>query len=255
MMTEWQLGLRAFREGRMREASDRLSAAARDAEKTVTQGVRFQTLTFLGAALYALGQPADAVKAFEDALRLTPTPVVPAALTVNVANAYLAVGRRSDARRALEQTLQSAPGHVEARMMLQRLENTPENAPLQGKILGETPEGVMNYIRTLTFSTVASGGYDQEQVRQALLQVERYINFLISMLNARNETIARQEVDMERYRKMEDDYIEKMMQDNKEHDRKQEESIRPVGQPVETAPENTAQPALTPIEILFQKKG
>jgi len=50
MLSDWQLGIKAFREGRMREATDRLRAAAGDRERTVMQAVRFQTLAFLGAA-------------------------------------------------------------------------------------------------------------------------------------------------------------------------------------------------------------
>jgi tetratricopeptide (TPR) repeat protein len=211
-MSDWQLGLRAFREGRMREAMDRLRAAANDRERTVMQAVRFQTLAFLGAALYALGNSQEAVSAFEDAIRLAPKPGPPADLNVNLANAYLAIGRRDDAQKSLQVALKTAPGHVEARMMLQRLENSSDDQPVAGAVLGETPEGVKTYLRTLSFSRVTSGGYDPAQVRQALSQIERYIDFLAHQLMKKDELISTYEIQIERYKKMEDAYIQKMIE-------------------------------------------
>lgn len=250
-MTDWQLGLRAFREGRMREATDRLRTAANDYERTVTQKVRFQTLAFLGAALYALGDPREAVVAFEQAVRLSPSAVVPADLNVNLANAYLAVGKRDNARLSLQQALRDAPGHVEARMLLQRLENSPEDQPIAGSVLGETPEGVKNYVHTLTFARVGSGGYDPAQVRQALLQIERYIDFLISQVSQRDETIVKLEQEIERYKQMEEVFIERMMRDNSESDQLIDMGMMPSKAPETAAPEAE----LSPIERLFQKKA
>ena len=248
-MTDWQLGLRAFREGRMREATDRLRNAAGDRERTVTQGVRFQTLAFLGASLYALGHAAEAVTAFEDACRLSFAPGPPADLSVNLANSYLAVGRRDDARRALQQALRAAPGHVEARMMLQRLENSPADQPLVGSVLGETPEGVKAYLRTLSFARVASGGYDPAQVRQALSQMERYIDFLTAQIDERDATIASDEVELERYRKMEDVMIEKMML------AQSDPTALRIPQAITRDGETANAGGLSPIELLFQKKS
>ncbi|BDI32380.1 hypothetical protein CCAX7_44310 [Capsulimonas corticalis] len=247
-MTDWQLGLRAFREGRMREATDRLRNAAGDRERTVTQGVRFQTLAFLGASLYALGHAAEAVTAFEDACRLSFAPGPPADLSVNLANSYLAVGRRDDAKRALQQALRAAPGHVEARMMLQRLENSPDDQPLVGSVLGETPEGVKAYLRTLSFARVASGGYDPAQVRQALSQMERYIDFLSAQIEERDATIASDEVELERYRKMEDVMIEKMMLAQSDPT-----ALHIPHQISQNGEANGS--SLSPIELLFQKKS
>jgi tetratricopeptide (TPR) repeat protein len=240
----------------MREAADRLRTSAGDYERTVMQVVRFQTLAFLGAALYALGYSHDAVAAFEDAVRLAPKPGAPADLSVNLANAYLAVGRRDEARTALMHALASAPGHVEARMMLQRLESSPADEPIVGSVLGESPEGVKTYLRTLTFARVSSGGYDPAQVRQSLAQLERYVDFLASQITARDETIAQFEVDMDRYRQMEDHYIESML------DKKAKEDPLYNYTPPEKAPPvadiskipQADEPELTPIERLFRGK-
>jgi tetratricopeptide (TPR) repeat protein len=254
-MQDWQLGLKAFREGRMREAADRLKASAGDHERTVMQVVRFQTLAFLGAALYALGYSYDAVTAFEDAVRVAPAPGAPADLSVNLANAYLSVGRRDEARTALMHALASAPGHVEARMMLQRLESSPADEPIVGSVLGESPEGVKTYLRTLTFARVSAGGYDPAQVRQALSQLERYIDFLASQITQRDETITQNEQEMERYRKMEDQYIQSMIERRNEAD--------PLYNSAPSMPDASAdtdaspaepQAELTPIEKLFQNK-
>ncbi|MGO8672806.1 MAG: tetratricopeptide repeat protein [Capsulimonadaceae bacterium] len=253
-MQDWQLGLRAFREGRMREAADRLRAAAGDRERTVMQVVRFQTLAFLGAAMYALGYSHDAVDAFEDAVRLAPKPGAPADLSVNLANAYLAVGRRDEARTALLHALGTAPGHVEARMMLQRLESSPADEPIVGSVLGESPEGVKTYLRTLTFARVSSGGFDPAQVRQALAQLERYIDFLASQITQRDETIAKMDTDMERYRMMEDRYIQSMSEKSL-HDDPLYRPPTPAGSPVQpSAPQGDDEPELTPIERLFRNK-
>jgi tetratricopeptide (TPR) repeat protein len=250
-MTDWQLGLRAFREGRMREATDRLRTAANDYERTVTQRVRFQTLAFLGAALYALGDPGEAVGAFEQAVRLSPTATVPADLNVNLANAYLAVGKRDQARLSLQQALKDAPGHVEARMLLQRLENSPQDQPIAGSVLGETPEGVKNYVHTLTFARVGSGGYDPAQVRQALQQIERYIDFLIGQINQRDDTITKNDELIARYKEMEERFIERMIMENSNNDQMQDTELFKSA-PVETA---ATEVELSPIERLFQKKS
>lgn len=252
-MQDWQLGLKAFREGRMREAADRLKASAGDHERTVMQVVRFQTLAFLGAALYALGYSYDAVTAFEDAVRVAPHPGAPADLSVNLANAYLSVGRRDEARTALMHALAAAPGHVEARMMLQRLESSPADEPIVGSVLGESPEGVKTYLRTLTFARVSAGGYDPAQVRQALSQLDRYIEFLASQITQRDETIAKNEQEMERYRKMEDQYIQSMIERRNEADPLYTPATSSTAPTVEE-PKPEGEPELTPIERLFQNK-
>lgn len=237
----------------MREAADRLRASAGDRERTVMQVVRFQTLAFLGAALYALGYSFDAVAAFEDAVRLAPHPGAPADLSVNLANAYLAVGRRDEARTALMHALAAAPGHVEARMMFQRLESSPADEPIIGSVLGESPEGVKTYLRTLTFARVSAGGYDPAQVRQALSQLERYIDFLATQITQRDETIEKQEHEMERYRQMEDKYIQSMIDKSHQDDVLYTPPSTP-GTPPPEEPKPEGQPELTPIERLFQNK-
>lgn len=234
----------------MREATDRLRAAAGDRERTVMQAVRFQTLAFLGAALYALGHSAEAVTAFEDAVRLAPEPGPPSDLNVNLANAYLAIGRREDARMALQVALRGAPGHVEARMMLQRLESSNSDEPVQGAVLGETPEGVKHYLRTLSFARVATGGYDPAQVRQALGQIERYIDFLSAQIASRDQTMADYDVQLERYKRMEDAYV-KSMTENRAPD-----PLQAFPSPSSLGVDQAEPEAkLTPIELLFQKKG
>ena len=249
--TEWQMGLRAFREGRVREAADRLKTAAEDEDRTVMQVVRFQTLAYLGAALYALGHPSEAVDIFEDAVRLSPTESTPPDLNINLANAYLAVGRREEARMALQLALEDAPGHVEARMMLERLENAPTDEPIAGAVLGESPEGVKNYLRTLSFSRVASNGFDPSQVRQALSQIERYINYLISQITERDQTIGQQEGELQRLHKIEDSWVEQFVESEHAHD---PVNMQRLQGKLDSGDDQPGQAALTPLERLFQKK-
>jgi tetratricopeptide (TPR) repeat protein len=252
--TEWQLGLRAFREGRVREAADRLRTAADDVDLTVMQAVRFQTLAYLGAALYALGHPADAVATFEDAILLCPMPKPPPDLHINLANAYLAVGRREDARESLQVALADAPGHVEARMMLERLENAPADAPVAGAVLGESPDVVKNYIRTLSFSRVASNGFDPSQVRQALTQIERYINFLSAQVDERDEMINKLDEQIAQYKKMENNYIDLLQSSRTSDPLATSSSFKFDNGNADITPQPEEEQALTPIERLFQKK-
>lgn len=259
-MTDWQTGILAFREGRLREAADRLRLAADEQERTVTQSARYQTWAFLGAALYALGRVADAANAFENAEKLCPTPVAPPDLTVNLANAYLATGRREDARRALETTLQNAPGHVEARMLLNRLDSHSPDEPLTGAVLGESPDAARLFLRTLTFGTVPQGGYAPDQVREAMGMLSHYIEFLASLVSERDQTIAQQAELLEQARQTENTLIDNLMQARQDADRLRNAAITTLGQ---SQAVNTARPsepeipqeALTPLAKLFQKKA
>ena len=237
-MTDWQKGMQAFREGRMREAVDRLSTAAVE-EMTVSQNVRFETCAYLGAALYAEGQPTEAVTAFEAAFRLTPTPIPPPDLILNLVHAYLAAGRRDAAREALLFLLHHTPGHVAARMLLQRLDNTPGDEPVTGTIMGETVESVKQYVRTLIFATVESGGYDPTQVREAFHQMEHYLDRLGSHLQSRQEQIHHLEAEIERYRQMEEAMVQNIVEMQQQAQNRAVEAASP----------------LSPIEILFQKKS
>ncbi len=238
-MTDGRIGLQAFREGRMHEAADRLKAAVAEQELTVSQAVRFETYVYLGAVLYALGRPDEAVAAFETAFRLSLTPIPPSEVTFNLAHAYLAAGRREAAREALLYLLNFAPGHIAARMLLQRLDSAPDDETVSGNILGESVESVRRYLRTLNFASVSSGGYDPAQVRVALSQLETYLETLERRLQSDQETIRRYETEIERYQQMEETMIQNLLQ-------KQQDSQAP------SADADTAQ--LSPIEILFQKK-
>jgi tetratricopeptide (TPR) repeat protein len=189
-MTDWELGVQAFRQGRLREAADRLQAAVEDSDRTVMREARFQTLAHLGAALYALGRAADAADAFKAAIGFALPSGPPTELLVNWANASLAAGRPEEARRALEQVLRDAPGHLEAQVLLDRLGRRDPDAPLSGETLGDSPAGVVRYIQTLSFKTVPAYGLDPAQVRLALTQIERHIEFLVLQIVSRDETIA-----------------------------------------------------------------
>jgi tetratricopeptide (TPR) repeat protein len=226
-MTEWELGIQAFRQGRLREASDRLRAAADDKERTVTQTVRFQTLAYLGAALYALGRAEEAVEALEQAIHFSPRAGTPSDLRINLSNAYLAAGRADDARRVLQETLQETPGSMEARMLLERLGQRDPATPLTGSALGVSPASVLRYMHTLSFGTVTAGGLDPAQVRLALTQIERHVEFLVRQIVTRDETIARLEAELE--------------------------IARPPLLPLQT-PEPTDGPPLTPLEALLRQK-
>lgn len=223
----------------MHEAADRLKAAAAEQELTVSQAVQFETYVYLGVVLYALSRSQEAVTAFETAFRLSPTPIPPSELTFNLAHAYLAAGRREAAREALLYLLNFAPGHVAGRMLLQRLQSTPEDEPLSGTVLGETAESVRRYLRTLNFAPVSSGGYDPSQVRVALSQIELYLESLERRLQSDAETIRRYEMETQRYQQMEEIMVQNLLQ-------QQQVAQGP------SAEADTAQ--LSPIEILFQKK-
>ena len=238
-MTDWRMGLLAFREGRMHEAADRLGSAAAERDLTVSQEARFETCVYLGAALYGLGRPVEAVKAFETAFQLCPTPIPPSELTLNLVHAYLAAGRRDAAREALLFLLNYAPGHVAARMLLQRLDSTPDDEPLTGTILGESVESAKKYIRTLRFATVSSGGYDPAQVWEALSQLEIYMDTLDKRLQREQETLRHYEAEIERYRQMEEAMVQNLVQ---------------MQQDAQNRPAEAEAAQLSPIEILFQKK-
>lgn len=254
MMTEWQSGLQAFREGRMREAADRLQSAVRETENAVSQTARFQTYAFLGAALYALGKSVDAVAAFETALRLSPLKSPPPDLTVNLANAYLAAGRRDDAVRLLQQTVQFAPGHIEARMLLQRLAAQTEQGASGGMVLGTSPQSVKQFLRSLVFKTVPTEGYDPAQVRQAFLQIERYTDFLIAQVGHSEQVIAQHQQEITRLQQSEDVMVQNMLQAQKEAESLRQELAKTPTVPVPHEIDPNA-PELSPLERLFQRKN
>ena len=242
-MSNWQLGLQAFREGRVREAADRLQLAAGEEEMTVSLMARYQTMAFLGAALYALGRPAEAASAFETALHLAPPRTPSADLSLNLAHAYLATGRRQAAHSILTLLLDKTPGHVAARMLLQRLKQTPADERVTGTILGESVESVQKYLRTLTFSSVSSSGYDPAQVREALSQMEKYLHAVNNRLQSSQETIARQEEELQRLRQAEEAMIQNLIQ------------MQQAGHSADQDPAASAEKhTLSPIEALFQQK-
>ena len=234
-MTEWQLGIQAYREGRMREAADRLQAAQDESELSVSQAARYQTCAYLGAALYALGRPSQALAAFEAAFRFSPLAVPPADLLMNLAHAYLAAGRRGAARETLRLLLSEVPGHVAANMLVSRLDANPEGDDVSGGVLGTSPETAQNYIRTLTFSRSTAQGYEPAEVQEALSQLGRYISGLTLELEHAESKIAQYELEILRYRQMEDAVVENMVQS------------RPSSS-------EHSESGLSPIEILFRQK-
>ncbi len=241
-MTEWQKGLQAFREGRVREAADRLQEAADDQEHTVSQDARFQTLAFLGAAHYALGQPSQAVEPFESALRLSPASPPPADLTFNLANSYLAAGRPRDARVLLQWMLADQPGHAEARMLLQRLEARSDEDAITGFMLGVSPDSVKKYLQTVSFSRVTDG-FDPVQVRESFRHVELYVDYLSRRIQDLEEAAQRQEEMLARYRQMEDRLVQNMMQ---AQSAAQQASFADAG--------SAGEVPLSPIEALMRKQ-
>lgn len=238
----------------MREAVDRLQNAVRETDSAVSQTARFQTYAFLGAALYSLGQAADAVAAFETALRLNPSKSPPPDLTVNLANAYLAAGRRDDAIRLLQQTLQFAPGHIEARMLLQRLAAQTDTSASGGMVLGTSPQSVKQFLRSLVFKTVSTEGYDPAQVRQAFLQIERYTDFLIAQVAHSERVIAQNQQEIARLQQSEDTLVQNMLQAQQEAEtlRQQSSTAAPANA---AAPSDPNSPELSPLERLFQRKN
>ena len=239
-MTDWHLGFLAFREGRMREAADRLQAALGEQELTVSQTVRYETSAYLGAALYALGLPAQALTAFEQAVKFSPNAAPAPDLQMNLAHAYLAAGRRDEARQALRSLLAAAPGHIAANMLLTRLESTAAGAAVSGAVLGTSPETAQNYIRTLTFTRSIPNGYDPAEVQEALNQLTRYISGLTQELAQSESRNAQQDSEIQRYRQMEDAVVENMMQHSAQSTNGQES--------------DDTEGKLSPIELLFRQK-
>ena len=236
-MTDWQLGMQAYREGRMREAADRLQAAFGESELAVAQQVQYETCAYLGAALYALGLPAEALTAFEHAVQFSPSAVPPDDLLMNLAHAYLAAGRRRAARETLRLLLTQTPGHVAAGMLAARLSEMPAGAIISGAVLGASAKTAEHYIRTLTFTQPVSGGYAPAEVQEALSQLERLITALSHDLQDAEARISQNELEILRYRQMEDAVVENMMQ---------------VQSPQTQSDEKKD---LTPIEILFRQKS
>lgn len=235
-MTDWQLGLQAFHEGRMREAADRLQAALNENELAISLTARYETCAYLGAALYALALPEEALPAFELAFRFSPTAVPSDELMMNLAYAYLAAGRREAAREALRFLLTQTPGHIAASMLAARLEEVSANGTFTGAILGASPKTAENYIRTLTFSQPVSGGYSPAEVQEALTQLQKFIVGLSQELRQAEAKNAQNEQELLRYRQMEDAVVENMMQ----------------MQPKQSDDEKGG---LSPIEILFRQKS
>ncbi len=241
-MIDWQLGMQAFHEGRMREAVDRLQAALGENELAVAQSVRYETCAYLGAALYALGLPGEALTAFEQAVQFSPTAAPPDDLLMNLAHAYLAAGRRGAAHETLRFLLTQTPGHIAAGMLAARLDETPDDSAVSGAVLGASPETAENYIRTLTFSQPVSGGYAPAEVHEALSQLQRLITTLIYDLREAEARGVQNEMEILRYRQMEDAVVENMMQFH--------------ATPHQSEPQKQADEKkdLTPIEILFRQK-
>ena len=241
-MTDWQRGVRAFHEGRMREAADRLKAAEREHEMTVSQQVRYETCAYLGAALYALGMPGEAVQAFEQAVLLTPA-APPDDLLMNLAHAYLAAGRRSAARETLRLVLARTPGHVAAGMLAARLDEAPAGSRISGAVLGASSQSAESYLRTLTFSQPFPGVYTAAEVQEALTQLQRIVVTLSRDLRDAELQNAQNELEILRYRQMEDAVVENMMQTQAPPPNKEGESSQ------------TSEKELTPIEILFRQNS
>ncbi len=239
-MTDWQLGLQAFREGRMREAADRLQAAQDEHELAVSLAARYETSAYLGAALYALGLPVEALTAFEQAVQFSPSGMPAPDLQMNLAHAYLAAGRREEARQTLRSLLSVSPGHVAANMLATRLDTSAPGTAVSGTVLGSSPESAQSYIRTLKFTRSGPSGYDAAEVQEALTQLGRYINGLTQELAQAEAVNDRQEMELLRYRQMEDAVIENMMQQSPQHHSENSEE---------------AEGALSPIEILFRQKS
>lgn len=222
----------------MREAVDRLQASLCENELAVMQQVRYETCAYLGAALYALSLPTEALTAFEYAVQFSPSVVPPDDLLMNLAHAYLAAGRRRAARETLRLLLTQLPGHIAAGMLAARLDEAPANVDVSGAILGTSPETAENYIRTLTFSQPVSGGYAPAEVQEALGQLQKLIAALSHDLQDAEARIAQDEMEILRYRQMEDAVVENMMQ-------------------IESSPQTQSDERkdLTPIEILFRQKS
>ena len=245
-MTDWQLGLQAFREGRMREAADRLRASLADSEMTVSQLARYETCAYLGAALYSLGLPEEALPAFETAVQLSPAAFPADDLLMNLAHASLAAGRRDAAQAALQKLLSYSPGHVAASMLAARLDAAPAEETVTGAMLGTSPETSEQYIRTLTFSQSVAGGYAPAEVQEALHQLQRFIVGLSRSLREAEATIAQHELEILRYRQMEDAVIENMMQ---------APSHAPAQARTLQGPEDEPGRELSPIEMLFRQQS
>ena len=240
-MTDWQHGIQAFHEGRMREAADRLQAAFSEHDLAVSQLARYETCTYLGASLYSLGLPQEALPAFEAAFKFSPTTQPPDELMMNLTHCYLAAGRREAAREALRFLLAQSPGHVAAGMLAARLDRAEGSDSIAGAVLGTSPETAETYIRTLTFSHTA-GGYAPAEVQEALAQLQRFVGGLSNALRSADEKLAQYEREIQRYRQMEDAVVENMM------------LMQPVSQTQNGEQPPPSEGSLSPIELLFRQK-
>ena len=122
-------------------------------------------------------------------------------------------------------------------MLAARLDETPNVGAVSGAVLGASPETAENYIRSLTFSQPVSGGYAPAEVQEALSQLQKLVTTLIYDLREAEARNAQNELELLRYRQMEDAVVENMMQ----------------FQPVPPKQEDEKKD-LTPIEILFRQK-
>jgi tetratricopeptide (TPR) repeat protein len=98
-----------LRTGRAEEACSELAAALQKL------GPNFLISHFRGLALDRAGKPAEAISAFQEALKLNPSSVE---AHLGLGKTDLALGRLSDAISELEEALRLHPGNVQARRLL-----------------------------------------------------------------------------------------------------------------------------------------
>ena len=98
-----------LRTGRAGEACSELAAARQKL------GPNFLISYFRGLALDRAGKPAEAISAYQEALRLNPSS---AEAHLGLGKTDLALARLSDATTELEETLRLSPGNVQARRLL-----------------------------------------------------------------------------------------------------------------------------------------
>jgi tetratricopeptide (TPR) repeat protein len=122
-----------LRTGRAEDAVSELTAAKQKL------GANFLISYFQGLALDRAARPAEALSAFQDAIRLSPNS---SDAHLGLGKTELATGRISDAIAELQETLRLSPGNVQAKRLLSqayRRSGDPQTASSYAEKITEAP--------------------------------------------------------------------------------------------------------------------
>jgi LPS O-antigen subunit length determinant protein (WzzB/FepE family) len=138
-------------------------------------------------------------------------------------------------------------------LLLEKLQSFSAEEPISGAMLGESAESVKKYLDTLTFSTVAHGGYNRDEVHMAMAHVKRYIDFLDERIKSLEIDNDRNAAEIERLRQTEETLVENLLKARSEADVVRKAGMSSIAS--ENGESLLPDRAPTPIEILFRKKA